>query len=83
MTCEGSLALHNDRLYLLRRVDDYKRGYVKHFPFLESENFRKMSLHAQRFVLYTLWSGVHTGRPLKRAHNDAIFACKAKHGRSF
>lgn len=64
---EGSLAQHNGRLYLLRRVDDYTRGYVKHYPFLESDEFRNMSLHAQRFVLYALWSGVHTGRPLKRA----------------
>jgi hypothetical protein len=25
-----------------------------------------LSVHAQRFILYTLWAGVHTGRPLKR-----------------
>ncbi len=77
---EGSLAMHNDRLYLLRRVDDYKRGYVKHFPFLESEDFRKMSLHAQRFVLYTLWSGVHTGRPLKRALSALYHSTKRYEG---
>ncbi|MEW9673508.1 hypothetical protein [Ammoniphilus sp. 3BR4] len=63
---EGMLRLEGDRLYLIKKVEEYSQGYIKHFPFLESTEFRSMSVHAQRFVLYTLWSGVHTGRPLKR-----------------
>ncbi|QYY44719.1 hypothetical protein ACKE5C_18975 (plasmid) [Aneurinibacillus thermoaerophilus] len=64
---DGILEQCGDRLYLLKRVGDYTQGYIKHYPFLESTEFQAMSLHAQRFVLYCLWSGVHTGRPLKRS----------------
>lgn len=63
---EEMLRLEGNRLYLVKKVDDYSQGYIKHFPFLESTEFRSLSIHAQRFVLYTLWSGIHTGRPLKR-----------------
>jgi hypothetical protein len=63
---EGMFSLNGNRLYLLTRVDNYSGGYVKHFPFLESDRFKSLSIHAQRFILYTLWTGVHTGRPLKR-----------------
>jgi hypothetical protein len=63
---EDILSLKGDRLFLLKRVDEYSEGYIKHFPFLESPEFISLSVHAQRFVLYTLWAGVHTGRPLKR-----------------
>ncbi len=65
-TQEEMLRVEGDRLYLIKKVDEYSQGYIKHFPFLESVEFRSMSVHAQRFVLYTLWTGVHTGRPLKR-----------------
>lgn len=65
-TQEGILSLEGDRLYLLKRVDEYTDGYVKHYPFLESVQFQSLSIHTQRFVLYALWAGVHTGRPLKR-----------------
>ena len=63
---EGLLSLEGDRLYLVKKVEKHTEGYVKHYPFLESEQFRNLSVHAQRFVLYTLWAGIHTGRPLKR-----------------
>jgi hypothetical protein len=63
---EDVLTLQGDRLFLLKRVDQYSEGYIKHFPFLESPEFMALSVHAQRFILYTLWAGVHTGRPLKR-----------------
>jgi hypothetical protein len=63
---EDILSLQGDRLFLLKRVDQYSEGYIKHFPFLESQEFMALSVHAQRFILYTLWAGVHTGRPLKR-----------------
>jgi hypothetical protein len=63
---ESVLSLEGDRLYLLKKVDEYTEGYVKHYPFLESTQFKALSIHAQRFILYTLWTGVHTGRPLKR-----------------
>jgi hypothetical protein len=65
-TREGLLLVQGDRLYFNKRVDDYTHGYIKHFPFLESNEFQELSLHAQRFVLYTLWFGVHSGRRLKR-----------------
>lgn len=79
---EKSLAFYNNHLYLLRRVnhENYTEGYVKHFPFLESEDFQGMSLHAQRFVLYALWSGVHTGRHLKRALSDLYHSTKDYEG---
>lgn len=64
---EGMLSQEANRLYLLKHVDDYTKGYVKHLPFLESAEFQGLSLHAQRFILYSLWYGVHTGRPLKRS----------------
>jgi hypothetical protein len=64
---EDILSLEGDRLFLLKRVDQYSDGYIKHFPFLESPEFMALSVHAQRFILYTLWAGVHTGRPLKRS----------------
>lgn len=63
---EGILSVKNNQVYLHKLVSDYEDGYVKHFPFLESEEFRNLSLHAQRFILYLLWYGVHTGRPFKR-----------------
>ncbi len=63
---EQMLRLEGDRMYLIKKVDEYSQGYIKHYPFLESAEFRSKSVHAQRFVLYTLWAGVHTGRPLKR-----------------
>lgn len=63
---EGILSLVGERIYLLKRVEKYTEGYVKHYPFLESADFKGLSIHAQRFILYTLWAGVHTGRPLKR-----------------
>jgi len=63
---ENILSLQGDRLFLLKRVDEYSEGYIKHFPFLESPEFFSLSVHAQRLVLYALWAGVHTGRPLKR-----------------
>lgn len=79
---EKILAFYNNQLYLLRRVnyENYTEGYVKHFPFLESEAFQGMSLHAQRFVLYTLWSGVHTGRHLKRALSDLYHSTRDYEG---
>lgn len=61
---EGILSLVGDRLYFLKTVQDYKTGYVKHYPFLESTEFKAMSLHAQRFVLYILWYGIN--QPFKR-----------------
>ncbi|WP_134704952.1 hypothetical protein [Ammoniphilus sp. YIM 78166] len=63
---DDMLRLEGDRLYLNKKVDEFSQGYIKHYPFLESAEFRSMSVHGQRFVLYTLWAGVHTGRPLKR-----------------
>jgi hypothetical protein len=63
---EQILSLDGNRLFLLKRVNEYTEGYVKHYPFLESAEFKALSVHAQRFILYTLWTGVHTGRPLKR-----------------
>ncbi|WP_276913977.1 hypothetical protein [Aneurinibacillus aneurinilyticus] len=80
---EKSLAVYNNQLYLLRRVnhENYTEGYVKHFPFLESEAFQDMSLHAQRFVLYALWSGVHTGYHLKRALSDLYHSTKDYEGK--
>ncbi|MEZ2659178.1 hypothetical protein [Aneurinibacillus aneurinilyticus] len=80
---EKSLAVYNNQLYLLRRVnhENYTEGYVKHFPFLESEAFQDMSLHAQRFVLYALWSGVHTGHHLKRALSDLYHSTKKCQGK--
>jgi hypothetical protein len=63
---EQILFLEENRLFLLKKVNDYTEGYVKHYPFLESAEFKALSVHAQRFILYTLWTGVHTGRPLKR-----------------
>jgi hypothetical protein len=63
---EQILFLEGNRLFLLKKVNEYTEGYVKHYPFLESAEFKALSVHAQRFILYTLWTGVHTGRPLKR-----------------
>jgi hypothetical protein len=60
------LRLEGDRLQLIKYVPskDYKMGYIRHFSFVESSEFRQLSLHTQRFILYTLWYGVHNGRPL-------------------
>ena len=63
---EEILSLEGKRLFFLKKVNEYTEGYVKHYPFLESAQFKALSVHAQRFILYTLWTGVHTGRPLKR-----------------
>jgi len=64
---EGVLKLEGDRLFLVKHVTDYTKGYIKHFPFLESDALKRLNVHTQRFILYTLWYGVHTGRPLKRS----------------
>jgi hypothetical protein len=60
------ISLKGDRLYLLKHIpsEEYKEGYVKHFQFLESKDFTSLNIHTQRFILYTLWRGVHTGMPL-------------------
>jgi hypothetical protein len=63
---EGILSVRGERLYLIKRVKNYKQGYVKHYPFLESAQFTALNVHTQRFILYVLWYGVHMGRPLKR-----------------
>jgi hypothetical protein len=62
---EDILRLEGDRLFLNKYVSDYKEGYIKHYAFLESSEFKALNIHTQRFILYTLWAGVHTGRPLK------------------
>lgn len=77
---EDILSLQGDRLFLLKRVDEFSVGYVKHFPFLESIEFTSLSIHAQRFILYTLWAGVHTGRPLKRDLSTLYHANKEFNG---
>jgi len=76
---EGILSLVGERIYLLKRVEKYTEGYVKHYPFLESADFKGLSIHAQRFILYTLWAGVHTGRPLKR-EITALYHSNEKQG---
>lgn len=63
---EHILSFEGNRLFLLKRVNQFSDGYVKHFPFLESVEFKTLNVHTQRFILYTLWAGVHTNRPLKR-----------------
>lgn len=75
---DNTLALEGKRLYLLKRVGDFKEGYVKHFPFLESNEFRRMNVHTQRFVLYALWYGVHSGRPFKRPITS-LYHCTPEH----
>jgi hypothetical protein len=60
------LRQEGDKLFLNKHVVDYTKGYVKHFPFLESDQFQSLGLHAQRFVIYCLWYGVHKGRLLTR-----------------
>lgn len=77
---DGIVELCGGRLFLTKRVEHQKQGYVKHFPFLESEEFQTMSLHAQRFVLYCLWYGVHTGRPLKRALTELYHSTQERNG---
>lgn len=77
---EGVLSLEGDRLYLLKTVTNYTDGYVKHYPFLETSQFQNLSIHAQRFVLYTLWTGVHTGRPLKRDLSSLYHSASETHG---
>lgn len=52
---EGLLTLDGENLFLEQRVNDHNKGYVKHYPVLESNQFKALSLHAQRFVLYALW----------------------------
>jgi hypothetical protein len=63
---ENILKQEGEHLILVKRIDEYQKGYVKHFAFLESDDFKNLKRHTQRFVLYTLWAGVHHGRPLKR-----------------
>jgi hypothetical protein len=63
----GDLLVDGGTIYLLKRVEDPKKGYIKHYPFLESDEFKKLSPHAQRLCLYFLWAGVHSGLPMKRA----------------
>jgi hypothetical protein len=63
---EGILASLGGRLFLAKRVINYKEGYVKQYPFLESAEFKALSGHAQRFILYVLWSGVQSNRPFRR-----------------
>jgi hypothetical protein len=65
-TKDEILRQEGDKLFLNKHVIDYTKGYVKHFPFLESVEFQSLSLHAQRFVIYCLWYGVHKGRFLTR-----------------
>lgn len=77
---ENILTLEGDSIFLLKRVSEYSEGYVKHFPFLESAQFTSLSIHAQRFILYTLWAGVHTGRPLKRELSSLYHANKELNG---
>ncbi|MEW9673586.1 hypothetical protein [Ammoniphilus sp. 3BR4] len=62
------IRVEGDRIYLNLYVpsDQYKMGYVKHYPFIESNEFKKTSVQTQRFVLYTLWYGVYNGRILSR-----------------
>jgi hypothetical protein len=77
---ENILSVQGDSLFLLKRVGEYTEGYVKHFPFLESAQFTSLSIHAQRFILYTLWAGVHTGRPLKREIGSLYHSSKELNG---
>ncbi|MEW9672968.1 hypothetical protein [Ammoniphilus sp. 3BR4] len=66
---DGVIRVEGDRIYLLKHVPskDYKEGYVKHYPFIESDKFKALSVQAQRFILYTLWVGVYNqGRKLER-----------------
>ncbi len=66
---EGVIRVDGDRIYLVKHVPskDYKDGYVKHYPFIESDEFKALSVQAQRFILYTLWVGVYNeGRKLER-----------------
>jgi hypothetical protein len=77
---ENILSVQGDRIFLLRRVSEYSEGYVKHFPFLECAEFQALSVHAQRFIMYTLWAGVHTGRPLKRELTALYHSTKELNG---
>jgi hypothetical protein len=63
---EGILESLGGRLFLAKRVINYKEGYVKQYPFLESAEFKALSVNAQRFILYVLWSGINSNRPFKR-----------------
>lgn len=55
------IRIENDQIYLLKHVpsNDYKEGYIRHYPFLESEEFRELNVQTQRFILYALWRGVY------------------------
>lgn len=77
---ENILSRQGNKLYFLKRVEQYSEGYVKHFSFLESNEFLSLSVHAQRFVLYTLWAGVHSGRPLKRELSTLYHSTKEFNG---
>ncbi|MBP1931785.1 hypothetical protein [Ammoniphilus resinae] len=58
---ENIIRLECNQIYLLKHVpsNDFKEGYVRHYPFLESKKFRDLSVQTQRFILYALWRGVY------------------------
>jgi hypothetical protein len=71
--CDGVLRQEGGRLYFTKCVEDPKKGYVRHFPFLSSPEFRKEDIQVIRFVLEVLTSGAYSSDRLFHAKKVELY----------
>lgn len=57
---DGVLRREGDRLFFTKRVKNPEKGYVKHFSFLNSLEFRQEDIQVIRFVLEVLSTGAYS-----------------------
>ncbi len=69
---EGVLRKEGDRLFFTKVVREGET-YVKHLPFLDSDEFYQENINVIRFVLHMLWTGVYSHGYIFNMKLDKLF----------